>query len=309
MIAMKEPPSISFLCALIEAKESDSTGHSGRVAVLAGGLAEAIGLDSGQVESIRRTAQIHDLGKIAISDEILQKPSRLTDEEFAVVRRHPQVGVRLLSAFPELDFARSGVLSHHERWDGQGYPSRLGGSDIPLASRIIAVADSFDAMTSERAYSRAKSSRAGVHEILRCAGSQFDPQLAIAFADTCGSFLPFNESWTHEEKQRRLDRAESVGTLHGVVATDRQWGDRERNVARNPHMLEQSTRLVSLLSRSLTSSERLVLELHYLDRLPSQEIAEILETTENHIEQLLNDVRTRISGVRRTLVSALCESA
>lgn len=306
---MKEPTSISFLCTLIEAKDSDSKGHCGRVASMSAGLAEAIGLESGQVESIRSTAQIHDLGKIAIPDAILRKPTRLNDEEFAVIRRHPQVGVRLLSAFPELDFARSGVLSHHERWDGQGYPSRLGGSDIPIASRIIAVADSFDAMTSDRAYSRAKTQREGVHEILRCAGTQFDPQLAIAFADTCGSFLPLNDSRNREERQVRLDGAEFGGTLQGVVATDRQWGDRERNVARNPHMLEQSTRLVSLLSRSLTSSERLVLELHYLDRLPSQEIAEILETTENHIEQLLNDVRSRISGVRRTLVSALCESA
>ncbi len=306
---MEDLPSISFLRTLIEAKDSGSTGHCGRVAAIAAGLAEAIGLESGQVESIRCTAQIHDLGKIAIPDAILRKPTRLNDEEFAVIRRHPQVGARLLSAFPELDFARSGVLSHHERWDGQGYPSRLGGSDIPVASRIIAVADSFDAMTSDRAYSRAKTAREGVHEILRCAGTQFDPQLAIAFADTCGSFLSFNEPRNQEERQLRLDGSDFGGTLQGVVATDRRWGDRERNVARNPHMLEQSTRLVSLLSRSLTSSERLVLELHYLDRLPSQEIAEILETTESHIEQLLSDVRSRISGVRRTLVSALCESA
>ncbi|MSR68960.1 MAG: HD domain-containing protein [Phycisphaerales bacterium] len=306
---MKELPPISFLCALIEAKDSDSTGHCGRVSSIAAGIAEAIGLESGQIESIRCTAQIHDLGKIAIPDEILRKPTRLTDREFAVVRRHPQVGDRLLSAFPELGFARNGVLCHHERWDGHGYPSRLGGSDIPIASRIIAIADSFDAICSDRPYARARSTREGVHEILRCAGTQFDPQLAVAFADTFGSFAPFNQSCKREERQFVLDTIKNDDTLHGVVATDRRWGDRERNVARIPHMLEQTTRLITLLSRSLTSSERLVLELHYLDRLPCQEIAEILETTESHIDQVLSDVRSRISGVRRTFVDALCESA
>ena len=296
---MKEPPAIAFLSSLIEAKESDSTGHCARVASLATSLAQAIGLDSGQVESIAQTARIHDLGKIAIPDEILQKPSRLTDAEREIVRRHPHVGDRLLRAFPELTFARHGVLCHHERWDGHGYPSRLGGSDIPIASRIIAIVDSFDAICSERPYSPARSTREGVHEILRCAGTQFDPQLAVAFADTVVS-----KDWSPS-----VDSARIGGTLVDVVATDRQLGDRERNVARNTHMLEHSTPLVTILRRSLTSSERLVLELRFLDRLPVQEIAEILETTEQHIEQTLGDVTSRIRGVRRTFVDALCESA
>lgn len=306
---MKDSSPIPFLCALIEAKDTDSTGHCARVASIAAELASAVGLDPGQVESIRTTAQIHDLGKIAIPDAILRKPSRLTEAERAVVRRHPQVGDRLLSAFPELDFARTGVLCHHERWDGQGYPSRLGGSDIPIVSRIIAIADSFDAICSDRPYARARSTREGVHEILRCAGTQFDPQLASAFADTFGSCSSMPQRKMPEVWDASLDTLESCCSLNDVVATDRRWGIRERNVARNPHMLEQSTDLVTLLSKSLTSSERLVLELHYLDRLPCQEIAEILETTENHIDQVLTDVRCRISGVRRTFVDALCESA
>lgn len=303
---MEDQQPIPFLSALIEAKEADSVGHCVRVASVSAGLAAAIGLDWGQVESIRVTAQIHDLGKISIPDAILHKPARLTDEEFAVIRRHPAVGERLLGAFPELHFARSGVLSHHERWDGQGYPSRVGGDEIPIASRIIAVADTFDAMCTARPYSTARPPRDAIHEIIRCAGSQFDPNVATAFAD---SFC--TETWEatlQERSHDKLDRCVVGGILTDVVATDSHGGIRERKSARRWHMLETTAPLVSLVARSLTSSERLVLELHYLDRLPCPEIAEILETTEQHVAQVLADIRFRISGVRRTFVATLCES-
>ncbi|MSQ91222.1 MAG: HD domain-containing protein [Phycisphaerales bacterium] len=304
---MEDSSPVMFLSALIEAKESDSTGHCTRVATLAAELAVAIGLEPGQVESIRTTAQVHDLGKIRIPDEILCKPSRLTVLEFALIQRHPDVGQRLLCAFPELEFARAGVHAHHERWDGHGYPARLAGEDIPLASRIIAIADSFDAMCTDRPYSEARAPRDAVHEIVRCAGTQFDPNLAIAFAD---SFCTGDRSITIQEKTASsVDSRFVGGTLTSVVATDSQGGFRERNGARRWHMLEKSAPLVSLVARSLSSSERLVLELHYLDRLPCPEIAEILETTENHITQILADVSRRITGVRRSFVDVLCESA
>lgn len=309
---MEDQHSIGVLSALIEAKESDSSHHCQRVGTIAANLAAAVGLDSGQVESIRATAMIHDLGKISIPDEILNKPSRLTAEEFAIVKRHPQVGYKLIGAFPELDFARDGVLHHHERWDGHGYPSRRGGADIPIASRVIAIADSFDAMTSRRPYSAARAPREAVHEILRCAGTQFDPNLATAFADSFSAQEALGAEvdgrFVQERSEPDLECANSCGSLRSVVATDRQVGDRERNSARRWHMLEQSAPLVTMVARTLSSSERLVLELHYIERFSPREIAEIMETTEAHIDRTLTAVRDRVTSVRRAFVETLCRA-
>ena len=299
---MEDRHTLEVLTALIAAKEIDTTSHCRRVGALAAGLAFTIGLDPGQVEAVRQTAQIHDLGKISIPDEILNKPGRLTDDEFAVVKRHPRAGHRLLTAFPELGFTLPGVLHHHERWDGQGYPNRLRGEEIPLDSRIIAVVDSFDAMCSDRPYSKARSEGEAVDEVMRCAGSQFDPSVAEAFVDWVGSAR-------REEKIRSNTQTELKGaTLPTVVATDGVDADRERKSAWRWHMLEQTAPLVTLVARSLSAGERLVVELHYIERLSSREIAEVLETTEDQIALTLSGVRDRISSVRHAFVETLCKT-
>lgn len=299
---MEKQHTVEVLTALIAAKEVDTTHHCRRVASLAAGLAMAIGLDQGQAESVRQTAQIHDLGKISIPDEILTKPGRLTGEEYAVIQRHPRAGHRLLTAFPELGFTLAGVLHHHERWDGQGYPNRLRGEEIPLESRIITIVDSFDAMCSDRPYSKARPKGEAVDEIVRCAGSQFDPGLAEAFADSM-------TSRSSEEKCERVTQTQLTGaTLPTVVATVGEGANRERKSAWRWHMLEQTAPLVTMVARSLSSCERLVVELHYIERLSSREIAEVLETTEEQIANTLAAVRERVTSVRHTFVETLCKA-
>jgi HD-GYP domain-containing protein (c-di-GMP phosphodiesterase class II) len=126
---------------------------------------------------------LHDIGKIAIGDNILNKEEKLTDEEYAAIRQHPEIGYRiLLSAYGVSDITQ-GVLSHHERWDGTGYPKGLTGTNIPLISRIITIADSFDAMTSERPYKKKMSAAEAAEEIKKYAGKQFDPELAQIFLE------------------------------------------------------------------------------------------------------------------------------
>ena len=137
-----------------------------------------------EIELLELGTPLHDIGKIGISDEILQAPRRLTPAEFAVMQTHTTMGADYLKGVPELASILPIVLSHHERWDGTGYPQRLSKDDIPLLARIVAVADAFDAMTSQRPYhdkKRGRSAEDGFEEVARQAGRQFDPECAAAF--------------------------------------------------------------------------------------------------------------------------------
>ena len=136
------------------------------------------------VERIRLAARVHDLGKIAVPDEVLRKHGRLTDEEFALMKKHPATGAEILSKFPEYRWGRELVLSHHERIDGLGYPRGLSGDAIPLGARIIAVADSWDAMTSDRPYREALDQKMAMAELVRGRGTQWDSGVVAAFMAT-----------------------------------------------------------------------------------------------------------------------------
>jgi len=172
---------LEALTASIDAKDPYTHGHSERVAHLAAELARAYGLDEEQVERVRIAGLVHDIGKIGIPEAVLCKPGRLTDEEFDVIKQHPTIGYNILKDIPPMSDLLPGVLHHHERWDGRGYPHGLAGMDIPPFGRIIAVADAFDAMSSDRAY-RSRMSREKVLSILRDgAESQWDPALIDTF--------------------------------------------------------------------------------------------------------------------------------
>ena len=167
------------LARAVDARDVYEGSHSERVADLAARVAERMNLDKEQVELTRLAASLHDLGKLAVPEEILRKPGPLTDAERLVLERHPQIGYRMLESLG-VDPVAEWVLHHHERWDGTGYPDGLHADDIPLSARIIFVADAFDAMTNDRIYRRKLTMEAALAELEDCAGSQFDPAAVVA---------------------------------------------------------------------------------------------------------------------------------
>jgi putative two-component system response regulator len=172
------------LALAAEYRDDATQEHAWRIGRTCGLLAAAIGLDGDQAELIARAAPLHDIGKIGIPDAILLKPGRLTEQEFAEMKTHTTIGGEILSGSKStlLVLAEQIALSHHERWDGRGYPEGRRGEEIPLASRIVAIADVFDALTHERPYKRAWPVDQAVDEVLSQSAQQFDPDLLDAFA-------------------------------------------------------------------------------------------------------------------------------
>jgi len=172
---------IEALTAAIDAKDPYTRGHSERVAALAKQIAHAYGIEEAEAERIRTAGIVHDVGKIGVPERVLCKPGKLDDEEFALIKMHPEIGHRILKGVVLLEHTLPGVLHHHERFDGKGYPHGLAGEQIPLQARILGIADTFDAMSSSRSYRPAMPREKVLAEIARCAGSQFDPSVVAAF--------------------------------------------------------------------------------------------------------------------------------
>jgi len=172
---------------LIDLRDSYTGGHSTRVATYCQEIALRMGLDDADLDMVVTAASLHDVGKIGVSDPVLLKNGRLTDEEFGEIKKHPEYGWMVLRNIEGLKEASLVVLHHHERLDGRGYPGKLKGDAIPLGSRIIAVADTYDAMTTNRPYRKAMSTDQSLTEIERCSGSQFDPEAASAFISYMGA--------------------------------------------------------------------------------------------------------------------------
>lgn len=170
-----------FLSEAIEARDPYTRGHSTRVARMAHAVGARLGCDEARLGLLRLGGALHDVGKLVVSEAVLSKPGPLTPAEVAEVRGHPEAGARLVALDRTLRPALPGVLYHHERWDGGGYPTGRAGAEIPLEARILAVADCFDAMTSDRPYRDALPADEAIEEVDRCAGTQFDPDVALAF--------------------------------------------------------------------------------------------------------------------------------
>ncbi len=172
---------IYALAATVDAKDHYTHSHWKKVKDYAVTLAKALNLETAEIVKLETCALLHDIGKIGISEKILNKPGKLTAEEWEVIKSHPQVGVNIVSHASQLACCLPVILYHHERYDGQGYPKGLRGEEIPLEARVLALADAFAAMTSERTYSNALSFEEALEEIKQGAGKQFDPQLAEVF--------------------------------------------------------------------------------------------------------------------------------
>jgi diguanylate cyclase (GGDEF)-like protein/putative nucleotidyltransferase with HDIG domain len=181
----EEPPkgpreAIEALAVALTERDRYTGEHSEAVIEMSASVARNLGLRAAEVDRIRSAALLHDIGKVAIPDEILHKPGPLTDAEWILMREHPVIGERILSVLPGMSGVARVVRHEHERWDGGGYPDGLAGEEIPLGSRIIIAADTYHAITSDRPYRAARSHGEAVEELTRCAGTQFDPTVTAA---------------------------------------------------------------------------------------------------------------------------------
>ena len=178
---------VKSLVSAIDAKDPYTSGHSERVNILSMLLGKTMGLDPDEMEILRWASLLHDVGKIGMPEEILKKPGALTPEEFEIVKEHPDRGYKMLDPIRQLSAASLGVRCHHERYDGTGYPLGLGGAEIPLAARIISVADTYDALTTHRSYRPGREPEGAFEVIRKVRGSQLDPVVV----DRLGELMPF----------------------------------------------------------------------------------------------------------------------
>ena len=169
---------VASLAEAIDAKDTYTNGHSGRVAEYSKEIAKRHGYTKAQQNNIYMMGLLHDVGKIGIPDAVINKPAKLTDEEFEIIKTHPSLGAKILENITEMPSLANGAKWHHEKYDGKGYPDRISGEDIPEEARIIAVADAYDAMTSHRSYREPLSQDVVREEIKRGKGTQFDPHFA-----------------------------------------------------------------------------------------------------------------------------------
>lgn len=195
---------IRTLVSAIEAKDHYTSGHSERVALYTKRLAQQMGYDESDVEKLYLSGLLHDVGKIGVSDAVLKKDGKLTDEEYAEIARHPDEGWSILSDLEQLRYVLPGVLHHHERWDGRGYPDGLAGKSIPLDGRVMAVADAYDAMTSDRPYRSGMPTEKAESILREGAGSQWDPECIEAFFACLDDIHHIKENYKQRDRPIRV---------------------------------------------------------------------------------------------------------
>lgn len=189
---------LSSLANVIDAKDHYTHGHSHRVAAYSKAIAEELGLSKNDVEQIFFAGLIHDVGKIGINEAILTKPGKLTPQEYETIKAHSALGGDILKGIKQFPVFEQVARGHHEKYDGTGYPDKLKGEDIPYAARIVAVADSYDAMTSDRSYRKALNDEVALKELIDYKGKQFDPNIVDAFLKLCNQYKDSIRNHTDE---------------------------------------------------------------------------------------------------------------
>jgi diguanylate cyclase (GGDEF)-like protein/PAS domain S-box-containing protein len=172
---------IANLRTAMEEKTGETQKHCERIAELAQQIGEYMGIQSFEIEYLKLLSLLHDIGKTGVPDSIILKEDKLTDDEWRMMKRHCEIGFRIANTMPELVPIADGILSHHEKWDGTGYPHSLKAEEIPLIARIVTVIDSYDAMTNDRPYRKSLGEESAINELIRCSGTQFDPQIVDLF--------------------------------------------------------------------------------------------------------------------------------
>jgi len=188
---------ITALAYALEAKDAYTSGHSQRVSNLSVAIARELNLPQSQINELRLAGLLHDIGKIGVRESVLNKPGRLTRKEFAMVKRHPEIGEHILRPIVDSTEILEAVRNHHEHYNGSGYPDGLKNNEIPLAARILAVSDAYAAMTSERPYRKSMSADAALDEIARHKGTQFDPEIADTFTRIKESRISISKKQKH----------------------------------------------------------------------------------------------------------------
>ena len=212
---------IEALALAIDAKDQTAPNHIRRVQTYATGVAQVLGMSPDEIQGVRTAALLHDIGKLAVPEHILAKPGPLTPEEFQKVRIHPQVGAEIIAGVPFPYPVAPLILSHHERWDGRGYPSGLKGEEIPIGARILCVVDCFDALTSDRPYHKAINSEAALAILQQDSGKAFDPQIVTAFGRVMRELRQEVEKEEHEAPPLGVvpvQRGEGIRTLRAAAS-------------------------------------------------------------------------------------------
>ncbi|MBI3074137.1 MAG: GAF domain-containing protein [Deltaproteobacteria bacterium] len=194
------------LAEAIEVRDPYTGGHTKRVTDFSEAIARRLGIEEQEIENIKLSAVLHDIGKIGVEDKVLRKPGRLDDAEYDAIKKHPSYGAEILGPVEQMRSVIPGMLHHHERYDGRGYPRGLKGDEIPESARIIAVADTFDAMASDRPYRKGLDPEVALAEIQKCSGTQFDPRVVEAFVAAYGAGEIVSQR-AREEKTREEEHA------------------------------------------------------------------------------------------------------
>jgi HD-GYP domain-containing protein (c-di-GMP phosphodiesterase class II) len=206
---------VKALAAAIDGKDPYTRGHSERVSRFSVAVAQGLGLPEIEIEKVRISALLHDVGKIGIDDQILKKPSALTDEEFEIMKSHPQKGYKIMSQIRAMRDFLPGMYMHHEMINGEGYPQRLQGDEIPMQARIVSVADTFDAMTTERPYQRAMDLEAALTRLKSFVGTRYDARVVAAFVAACeaGKIRPGVTRVNRKQSDRRSNSLPALPAL------------------------------------------------------------------------------------------------